>query len=329
MISAYVHSELGLQYYSAMETYRKQKQHEDDDDPVTSSSLLYVGDFSIEDINSAFELDWRQLNWSWLNISDSDFEYHDLKAILSNYYGLICRIFSHYCGLGKVGDTYGMNLMEFSHLVQTTGSVNWKTNAKKIEDIFFSVIEGSVSESESKSSASELISRCDFVYALVKIAQRHAKEQHESVIKAVKTFLAGPLSSAWEVSLSTYYSHRPDSLHQKTLTQYSANAKSLFRKFSITTRGCQVLNLAGFKNIFLAMAAIQPNDDKIISSAFVSAMPYGVEFEELVACEYLEAVCRLALQVVPDLSSSDKITDIQKIRMLFQSIADFEMNLGA
>jgi len=324
MVSAYVHSDLGVQYYSAMEAYR-QKQHEDDVEVVTSSSLLYVGDFTLEDINTAFELDWRQLNWSWLDISDSDFEYHDLKAILSQNYGLVCRIFSHYCGTGKVGEAYGMNLVEFSHLIHTTGAFHWKTNAKKIEEIFSSVIVGDESgESESKTANVDLMSRCDFVYALVKVALRNTKDS-ENLIKAVKTFFTDQLDIAWEQELLTYYIHKPDSFLQKTLEQYSDYAKSIFKQFSSRAKSCDVINVNDFKNLFVTMVTVRQNDDEVINNAFLSPMPSNSEFDELCMAEFLEAICHLAVAVVPDLDT-DKITDIQKIRMLYQSIADFQIN---
>lgn len=329
MISAYVHSDLGVQYYSAMEAYRERKQHDEDVEVVTSSSLLYVGDFSLEDITSAFELDWRQLNWEWLGISDSDFEYHDLKTILCQNYGLVCRIFSHYCGVGKVGESYGMNQVEFSHLIHTTGAFHWKTNGKKIEDIFSSVVMGDESgENESKNSSSvELMSRCDLVYALVKVALRNTKDQSENLIKAVKTFFTGQLNNAWEKELSRYYSHNSDSFLQKTLEQYSDYAKNVFKQYASRAKSCDVINVVDFKNVFVTMATVRANDDEVINKAFLSAMPSNSEFDELCVAEFFEAICHLAVAVVPDLAT-DKITNIQKIRMLYQSIADFEINGG-
>ena len=328
-VSAYVHSDLGVQYYSAMEAYRERKQQEEEVEVVTSSSLLYVGDFSFEDINSAFELDWRQLNWSWLDISDSDFEYHDLKTILSQHYGLVCRIFSHYCGTGKVGEAYGMNLVDFSHFVHTTGAFHWKTHGKKIEDIFASVVVGEESsESESKSSPDLLMSRCDLVYALVKVSLRNTKDQSENLIKAVKSFFTGQLSNIWETEFSSYYAHNSDSFLQKTLEQYASYAKNLYSQYSSRVKGCSVITVADFKSIFVAMATVRQNDDKSINNAFLAPMPSNSEFDELTVSEFLEAICHLAIAVVPDLSEEDRITDVQKIRMLYQSIADFEINGG-
>jgi hypothetical protein len=326
-VSAYVHSDLGVQYYSAMEAYRERKQQEDEVEVVTSSSLLYVGDFSLEDITSAFELDWRQLNWSWLDISDSDFEYHDLKTILSQNYGLVCRIFSHYCGAGKVGEAYGMNLVEFSHLVHTTGAFHWKTHGKKIEDIFTSVITGDESAEGESKSAVELMSRCDLVYALVKVSLRNTKDQSENLIKAVKSFFTVQLNDTWEKELIPYFAHNSDSFLQKTLEQYSDYAKNVFKQYASRAKGCDVINVIDFKNIFVTMATVRQNDDTVINNAFLSPMPSNSEFDELCVSEFLEAVCHLAVAVVPDLDT-DKITDVQKIRMLYQSIADFEINGG-
>ena len=324
-VAAYVHSDLGVQYYSAMEAYRERKQQDDEVEVVTSSSLLYVGDFTFEDITSAFELDWRQLNWDWLDISEGDFEYHELKTVLSEHYGLVCRIFSHYCGAGKVGEAYGMNLVEFTHLVHTTGAFHWKTHGKRIDDIFDSVIVADEpTEGESK-VAVELLSRCDLVYALVKVSLRNTKDQSENLVKAIKNFFSVNLNDAWENELSRYYAHQPDTMLQKTLDQYAEYAKNTFKKYSSRVKSCDAINILDFKNIFVSMATIRQSEDKAINSAFVAPMPASTEFEELCVCEFLEAICHLAKDVVPDMDT-EKISDIQKIRMLYQSITDFEIN---
>jgi flagellar biosynthesis protein FlhB len=217
-----------------------------------------------------------------------------------------------------------MNLVEFSHLVHTTGAFHWKTHGKKIEEIFSSVIVGDDgAEGESKDSV-DLLSRCDFVYALVKVALRNTKDS-EQLIKAVKIFFTEQLATTWENELLTYYTHKSDSFLQKTLEQYSDYAKSVFKKFSSRAKSCDVINVADFKNLFVTMVTVRQNDDEVINNAFLSPMPSNSEFDELCVAEFLEAICHLAIAVVPDLDT-DKITDIQKIRMLYQSIADFQIN---
>ena len=85
-----------------MEAYRElSKRGEDDAEEVTTDGLLFIGNFTIRDINSAFELDWQQMDWSWLGVSEGDVELRELKLVLRNNYGLVCKIFSHYCGNAK------------------------------------------------------------------------------------------------------------------------------------------------------------------------------------------------------------------------------------
>jgi hypothetical protein len=104
MISAYVKSGNGIRWYTEMEAYRQQERKGDDEDDVRSSSLLFVGEFSARDIDTAFELDWQQMNWGWLGLGESDAEVRDMRSMLRSQYGLLCKIFSHYCGNGTGQD---------------------------------------------------------------------------------------------------------------------------------------------------------------------------------------------------------------------------------
>lgn len=103
MVAAYVKSESGITWQMEMEAWRERaktasspEQHEE---PKTT--LLYIGEFSDEEVSSAFELDWRQMDWAWFGLADSDVELRDLRELLRENYALICKIFSHFCGVGR------------------------------------------------------------------------------------------------------------------------------------------------------------------------------------------------------------------------------------
>lgn len=132
MLSAYVKSEHGIRWYSEMEAYRRDEEKESEEDESKSSSLLFVGELSGKDIERAFLMDWQQMNWNWLGFSESDLELRELKQFLKNKYGLISRIFSHYCGVGKIGETYGMSLHEFGHFIHATGAISYRSHQRKI-----------------------------------------------------------------------------------------------------------------------------------------------------------------------------------------------------
>jgi hypothetical protein len=100
MLSAYIKSSHGIRWYSEMDAYRRGEE-KDEDEEENKSSLLFVGEISGRDIERAFLMDWQQMDWNWLGLSESDLELREIKAFLKSKYGLICRIFSHYCGVGK------------------------------------------------------------------------------------------------------------------------------------------------------------------------------------------------------------------------------------
>jgi hypothetical protein len=101
MLSAYIKSSHGIRWYSEMEAYRRGEEQEEDEDENKSSSLLFVGELSGRDVDKAFMMDWQQMDWNWLGFSESDLEVRELKVLLKNKYALICKIFSHYCGVGR------------------------------------------------------------------------------------------------------------------------------------------------------------------------------------------------------------------------------------
>ena len=176
LLSAYVKTKHGIRWYSEIEAYRHLDENEGNDEENHLSSFLFVGELSGRDIDTAFKLDWQQMNWSWLGLTESDIEVRELKALLHQEYGLICRIFSHYCGVGKgnlkrfrivihfkisssssyfivivivvvvllfiliiVGEAYGMSLHEFGHFIHATGAINYRSYQRKI-GLLFSLI---------------------------------------------------------------------------------------------------------------------------------------------------------------------------------------------
>lgn len=132
MLAAYVKSEHGIRWYSEMEAYRRDEAKEDEEEETKSSSLVFVGELSGRDAERAFLMDWNQMDWSWLGFSESDVELRELKQLLKSKYGLLCRIFSHYCGVGRIGEAYGMSLHEFGHFIQATGAINYRLHPRKI-----------------------------------------------------------------------------------------------------------------------------------------------------------------------------------------------------
>ncbi|CAE7572554.1 unnamed protein product, partial [Symbiodinium microadriaticum] len=219
-----------------MEAYREMgRKGEDDDEDISSNSLLFVGNFTVRDINSAFDLDWQQMSWGWLGIEESDAEVREIKLVLRKNYGLICKIFSHYCGNAKVGDAYGMSMHEFGHFIHATGAVNYKTQAKKLESIFISAIETQGADSAQMSVP--LMTRIEFVYGVIKVALRSADDAVRNVIEPIDSFISGPVDDTWAVYLSKYRVYNDeDTLLHRTLEEYYDQIKFVFNKASAQSR---------------------------------------------------------------------------------------------
>ena len=86
------------------------------------SSLVQIGyDFTPAEIAAAFSLDWCHMKFAWLShlAESTKIAIHDA---LKSYYSVICNIFTHYCGMGKIGERWGMSIGEFEHvMVLATG----------------------------------------------------------------------------------------------------------------------------------------------------------------------------------------------------------------
>ena len=91
-----------------------------------------------------------------------------------------------------MGETYGMSLHEFGHFIQATGAINYRNQSRKIgipdssscllkhfpESIFASITD---SDEQENSKSTNLMSRVDFVYGLLKVALRNADDSLRNV----------------------------------------------------------------------------------------------------------------------------------------------------
>lgn len=142
---AYVHSTMGIKLRDEMKRWRNKSGSSDsnydennNNTAFTNSNFILIGDeYTNEDIQSAFTLDWRQMKWEWLQIHLTENLETQLRRCLESYYGIICCLFIHYCGYGQgnviwsdshtnewimivlcwiVGERYGLSLKEFEHM---------------------------------------------------------------------------------------------------------------------------------------------------------------------------------------------------------------------
>lgn len=112
----YLHSKTSLNWSHEIEAWRNNLEPmrgipHAQNDPLKGSvikqstttspaNLIKVGfDFTIEDVDTAFNLDWQGMKWKFLAMDE--FMKSKLGDVIKCYYSLICNIFAHYAGVGK------------------------------------------------------------------------------------------------------------------------------------------------------------------------------------------------------------------------------------
>lgn len=70
-----------------------------------ASNFVQIGyDFSLADIESAFDLDWQVMAWDEiLGVTINEIIRSQLGEALKSHYQTVCNVFAHYCGTGQGG----------------------------------------------------------------------------------------------------------------------------------------------------------------------------------------------------------------------------------
>lgn len=163
---AYIHSKAGYQWATEIEGWRQTLSAAHDGDTVpypsssrmpympnvhatnnsiakkllpSQSSLIQIGEyFTPQDVENAFNLDWQAMSWRWLaSPSFTDVARSRLGVVMKDNYALVCNLFMHYAGEGRLGQRYGMTLQEFGHCVHFAKIVEWKFSEEAVKRIFF------------------------------------------------------------------------------------------------------------------------------------------------------------------------------------------------
>lgn len=333
MVAAYVKSESGITWQMEMEAWRDRAHTaaNPEKSEETKTTLLYIGEFSDDEVTSAFELDWRQMDWAWFGLADSDIELRDLRELLRVNYALICKVFSHYCGVGKVGEVYGMSMTEFAHLVHSTGWIDYKSNPRRCESIFSSIVTDGTGH-----SMKQVMSRVDLVYALLTLCHERVTEKGPDVTDAMietiytfKTFLEKVLQPLWDSHLSQYTIYCcKEPIFLKTFDDYYDNVKFVFSQLSDKSKIPGSISLQAMKEVVLKSGTIESDKGNIFALAFSETQISSrndliPELDELVFAEFVEALCLLANGGVTD----SEMTFPQKVRIVFHGVAGYLMSL--
>lgn len=110
--SAYVKSDIGSHYAEELDAWRNNLRAIDRHEEGvmigsgSTSTFIKVGfDFSDDDIDSAFDLDWGNMKWGWLG-AVSDSQKNAIGDVMKSNYRLFCNVFAHYCGIGQGMDWF-------------------------------------------------------------------------------------------------------------------------------------------------------------------------------------------------------------------------------
>lgn len=175
---AYIHSKAGYQWATEIEGWRQTLSAATEGDTVSypsssrmpfmphanttssninkkllpsQSSLIQIGEhFTPQDIETAFNLDWQAMSWRWLpSATFTDTARSRLGVILKENYGLVCNLFVHYAGEGRIGQRYGMTLQEFGHCLHFAKVIEWKFSEDTVKRVFFATAPEALSNGSS------------------------------------------------------------------------------------------------------------------------------------------------------------------------------------
>eukprot|EP01039_Chlorochromonas_danica_P003312 gene3312-3633_t len=359
--AAYLHSAVGQHWSKEIEIWRTNLAKLKDSTPAAkgsevdfntsllaqrvmpqTSQLIKIGfDFSQEDLESAFHLDWKVVYWEWIPLGE--LQKSRVGDILKSNYSLICNIFAHYAGTGKVGQRYGMTLEELGHFFHFIRCVNWKESEEHVEEIFFKTVPAAVfekinsstgpsstsSSSSSSSSSSKrlgenwpLMTRAHFATALVCAAGEFSPAS--KIEESLFGFLQGPVNNFWDSITAKYLAYScPDPALKLTLMEYYHISKQVFHQRSaIDAKFGPRLSAADFQELMEETGLVDSERESACVACFASSQlnpPVNLELHYMVFVEFVEALSRMALRSIEDING---LTEAKRVRMTLNMIAE-------
>jgi len=305
------------------------------------------------------QMRWQWLDFS--GPSHQNTELASLRLVLQEHYHLVIAVFRHYCGSGYVGQRYGMNMSEWAHLLHMLHIVNLATpSGDSNADAYFDRVVGTGAGAGAgavgaSSTPARLMSRPQFAQAVAAIAISHMQASQEpqgsgagtagSFAPLLQSFLAGPFSSYW-TQLSRCYSRYciSDDLLSVALGDYYQMVKQAFLSFSTVDaeRGPEIA-LQDYMQLLVTSTLVFKDQTTPMIECFLGAqvsLNAGGESESgagagagaagsmrerelssLVYCEFLEAVSRLAIQII---DTNASLGPGKRVRMALSMICELQ-----
>lgn len=344
--SAYLRSHHGITWNNEMTAFRDnfQNDHNNEYRSVSYSNLIQIGEaLSESELTIAFELDWNQMKFTWLDNILTEGQRILLHDVLQKHYYIIYNIFLQYCGVAKVGQRYGLSLVEFRHILHIARVYNVIDNPDKVDDIFLKICgeslnsnnnsnnmihSGSKSSINARSMADNwvLMSRQEFGQALVLIAiERKGDEQ--SISEGVDTFFNGPLLDLLQFLKTSYTIYKDnDSADILEMIKNSHHLVKLVYMAWATfhpVRGAYLM-FDDLLKLLIASGVIIPDQQAILMNKYLEAQSNPTmqwELQEVTFCEFIEIVSKLAIHTM---ANETALTNPKRIRLTLHQISEVQ-----
>jgi len=266
-----------------------------------------------------------------------------LHDVLQRHYYIVYNLFLQYSGIAKVGQRYGLSLIDFRHIVHIARIYNVLDNPEKVDSVFFKICGESLNSNEgsntlipsaSKSSLNArtisdnwiLMSRQEFIQALVFIAIEK-KGDEQSISEGVDTFFDGPLLELLKFFKTSYAVYKDndsaDILEMIKNTHHLV--KIVFMSWATfhPVRGAYLM-LDDLIKLFIAAGVIIPDQQAILMNKYLETqanptLPW--ELQEVTFCEFVEIAAKLAIHTMANESA---LTNPKRIRLTLHQISEVQ-----
>lgn len=349
--SAYLRSQHGISWNNEMTAFRDNFNNDNNKlneySSAGYSNLVQIGDvLSESELSMAYELDWNQMKFTWIENILTEGQRILLHDVLKKNYFIIYNIFLQYCGIAKVGQRYGLSLIEFGHILHIARIYNLLDNYSKVHEIFFKItgqainsnddsdskgliLSGSKSSLNAKSMVDNwiLMSRQEFAQALVFIAIE-MKNSEASISEGVDSFFNGPLLELLKFIKTSYAIYKDDddvASIQDIIKNTHNIVKMLYMSWATfhPIKGAY-LTIDDLMKLLIIAGVITREHQVVFMAKYLEtqanpSLPW--ELQEVTYCEFLEITAKLAIHTM---ANETLLTNPKRIRLALHQISEVQ-----
>ena len=222
-----------------------------------------------------------------------------------------CNLFVHFCGLGQVGQRYGMSEIDFTHLLHLARLLDASTSSGRAEcaklfESFRKAGDTSEPSSGDREGYTPLLSRAEVLRALVQLGANssgssapgptttgdrddieRAREARRAQLRAGQTRVWAQVGAAWKHLAGNYVHYAralaPDPLLGNTLRDHQHLLKHIFDLWAPVCQRGRGLDVDGFVDLCLTASLVLPaaSSDKLCLTAFHEAQSGGASTDDM------------------------------------------------